>query len=112
MSFGTGHHDTTAGVVRQMLLLDFSDKVIHSIKIPVIFYALGVNSWQGFSSNSKKRFSLFLKKIIDKKNIFFTVRNDGSFSQLKSFLDKSLLKKVSVVGDGSFFLDSFKKKKL
>jgi ribosomal protein L11 methyltransferase len=26
MSFGTGHHDTTAGVVREMLLLDFKGK--------------------------------------------------------------------------------------
>lgn len=28
MSFGTGHHDTTSGVVRQMLHLDFKDKVV------------------------------------------------------------------------------------
>lgn len=28
MSFGTGHHDTTAGVVRQMLHLDFKDKIV------------------------------------------------------------------------------------
>jgi ribosomal protein L11 methyltransferase len=28
MSFGTGHHDTTAGVVRQMLSLDFKDKKV------------------------------------------------------------------------------------
>jgi polysaccharide pyruvyl transferase WcaK-like protein len=108
---GGGYLETWVKNKTSSTTLDFSDKVIQSIKIPVIFYALGVNSWQGFSSNSKKRFSLFLKKIIDKKNIFFTVRNDGSFSQLKSFLDKSLLKKVSVVGDGAFFLDSFKKKK-
>lgn len=107
---GGGYLETWVKNKTSSTTLDFSDEVIQSIKIPVIFYALGVNLWQGFSSSAKKRFSVFLKKIINKKTFFFTVRNDGSFSQLKSFLDKSLLKKVSVVGDGAFFLDSFKKK--
>ena len=59
-----------------------------------IFYSLGVDIGQGYSKNSIRRFNDFLKTIIEQKNLFFCVRNDGSKKALKKVCESKIFSKM------------------
>ena len=67
--------------------IDIELNLLRQLKIPTIFYSLGVDIGQGYSKNSVKRFNDFLKTIIEQENLFFCVRNDGSKKALKKYVN-------------------------
>ena len=83
--------------------IDIELNLLRQLKIPTIFYSLGVDIGQGCSKNSARRFNDFLKTIIEQKNLFFCVRNDGSKKALKRLCESDIFSKIPIMPDGGFF---------
>ena len=83
--------------------IDIQLTLLRELKIPTIFYSLGVDIGQGYTPTSARRFNDFLKVIIEQKNLFFCVRNDGSKNALKKVSESEIFSKIPVMPDGGFF---------
>lgn len=86
--------------------IDLLPEQYRKIRTPIFFNALGVDATQGISMNASKRFPEFLDYVLNTDTCFFSVRNDGSLKELGNFLSPSEIKKVTVLPDAGFFLDT------
>lgn len=82
--------------------LAFPLNLFEQINIPIIFNALGVDDGQGVSVSALDKFTAFLKIINNNPRIFFSVRNDGSYSTLHKYFPDDALTKVFKCPDGGF----------
>ena len=92
--------------------IDINLKDLNSLKVPTLFYSLGVDLGQGYSKKSKERFQKFIGVILEKNNFFFCVRNDGSRKALNEILGEELSSKIPIIPDGGFFTLAEKKKRV
>lgn len=83
--------------------IDISLNLLKSLKVPTIFYSLGVDTGQGYSANTVKRFSAFINELLSRKDIFVCVRNDGSSKALTELLGPKVSCLIPTMPDGGFF---------
>lgn len=86
--------------------IDISMKRLSQLKVPTIFFALGVDTGQGYSQQSAQRFTAFMMAIMERPNFFICVRNDGSKNALCEVLGEQFAALIPVIPDGGFFADS------
>ncbi len=83
--------------------IDISLSRLSNIKVPTIFYSLGVDIGQGYTDKTAERFNRFMKAVLERENMFVCVRNDGSSKALNIVLSSQIAEKIPVMPDGGFF---------
>lgn len=85
--------------------IDISPNRLAKLKVPTMFFALGVDTGQGYSAESAKRFNAFMATILERRNVFVCVRNDGSTRALHELLGDATAACIPTMPDGGFFAD-------
>lgn len=83
--------------------IDLTIESLNKIKIPIIFNALGVDGYKGYSNNTLEKFENFINSCYSKNNIFLSVRNDGSYDQLVDLFGEKFASKFDNIADFGFF---------
>lgn len=86
--------------------IDISETMFRKIKIPIIFYALGVDIGQGYTEKSVQRFRNFMDLLNSSDRVLISVRNDGAMKNLKEIVGSAYAEKVYQVPDGGFFVQT------
>jgi polysaccharide pyruvyl transferase WcaK-like protein len=86
--------------------IDIAPERLARLRVPTLFFALGVDTGQGFSEQSALRFNAFMATILERPNLFACVRNDGSTRALHEVLGDSTARCIPTMPDGGFFADS------
>ncbi len=85
--------------------IDITPKRLAKLNVPTLFFALGVDTGQGYSAQSAQRFNDFMLTALDRRNFFVCVRNDGSTKALREVLGDKTAEQILTMPDGGFFAD-------
>lgn len=83
--------------------IDISPERLRRLKVPTAFYALGVDTGQGYTTQSANRFRGFMCDVLERSDMFVSVRNDGSRIALQEVLGTSMAARIPTMPDGGFF---------
>lgn len=83
--------------------IDISPERLRRLKVPTVFHALGVDVGQGYTEQSATRFKSFMASVLERSDMFVSVRNDGSTRALQEVLGNSLAARIPTMPDGGFF---------
>lgn len=83
--------------------IDISSERLKRLKVPTLFHALGVDIGQGYTEQSASRFKAFMSSVLERPDMFVTVRNDGSTRALHEVLGSTLASRIPTMPDGGFF---------
>jgi polysaccharide pyruvyl transferase WcaK-like protein len=84
--------------------IDISPDRLHRLKVPTVFHALGVDIGQGYTEQSAARFRSFMGTVLDRSDMFVSVRNDGSTQALQEVFGSTLATQIPTLPDGGFFV--------
>jgi polysaccharide pyruvyl transferase WcaK-like protein len=85
--------------------IDITPERLAKLKVPTLFFALGVDTGQGYGAQSAQRFNGFMATVLERRNLFACVRNDGSTRALREVLGDHTAARISTMPDGGFFAD-------
>lgn len=85
--------------------IDITPARLAKLKVPTLFFALGVDTGQGYSAQSARRFNAFVATILERRDLFACVRNDGSNRALREVLGDATAARIPIMPDGGFFAD-------
>lgn len=85
--------------------IDITPERLAKLKVPTLFFALGVDTGQGYSAQSVQRFKGFMATIMERRDLFACVRNDGSTRALRELLGEQTAVGIPTMPDGGFFAD-------
>ena len=85
--------------------IDISPEHLAKLKVPTLFFALGVDTGQGYSDQSAQRFNSFMATVLERRDLFACVRNDGSSRALREVLNAQISAHFVTMPDGGFFAD-------
>lgn len=88
--------------------LNISNETLDKIKTPILFHGVGCDITKGVTEKTIKKFRLFLDRLVNDKNIFVSVRNEGSFEAIETLFGNRFEQKICCVPDGAFFLETQK----
>lgn len=83
--------------------IDITPERLAALTVPTIFYALGVDTGQGYSTAAATRFRDLIDTVLGHKNMFVCVRNDGSSKALNEVLGQRYAQAIPAMPDGGFF---------
>lgn len=83
--------------------IDIAPDVLAALSVPTLFYALGVDTGQGYTETTVSRFRAFLATLLERDNMFVCVRNDGSSRALTELVSSQVADIVPMMPDGGFF---------
>lgn len=86
--------------------IDIAPDKFAMLTVPTAFYALGVDTGQGYTDQTASRFRAFVTSIMSRKTMFVCVRNDGSSLALHEVLGQEMARQIPVMPDGGFFAAS------
>jgi polysaccharide pyruvyl transferase WcaK-like protein len=85
--------------------LPFSIPEIESITIPIFMNSVGVDDGQGIGKAANENFGDFINYFANRRSNFLSVRNDGSFNVIKTFLSPGNWVKCYEIPDHAFFTE-------
>lgn len=85
--------------------IDVTPERLARLIVPTVFFALGVDTGQGYSAQSAQRFSAFMATALGRSDMFVCVRNDGSSHALREVLGEETAARIPTMPDGGFFAD-------
>lgn len=85
--------------------IDIAPERLAKLKVPTLFFALGVDIGQGYSAQSAQRFNAFMSTVLERRDLFACVRNDGSTRALREVLGDQIAAHIPTMPDGGFFAD-------
>lgn len=85
--------------------IDITPERLAKLKVPTLFFALGVDIGQGYSAQSVQRFNAFMATVLERRDLFACVRNDGSTLALREVLGDQTAARIPTMPDGGFFAD-------
>lgn len=83
--------------------IDISLDLFEKLNVPVLFTSIGCIPHKEVPVGNIEKFTRFINAILEKKNARIAVRNDGSWSILKSVLGKEIAAKIPQILDNGFF---------
>ncbi len=86
--------------------IDITVQRLGRLTVPTVFFALGVDTGQGYSQQSVQRFSAFINTVLECPHMFVCVRNDGSHLALREVLGDKVAEQILIMPDGGFFADA------
>lgn len=87
--------------------IDIAPARLRALKVPTLFYSLGVDIGQGYTEQSASRFRAFLETVMSRPEMFVCIRNDGSRKALDQVTGDLYARTIPVVPDGGFFAQGF-----
>ncbi|GHU73788.1 hypothetical protein FACS189413_18420 [Bacteroidia bacterium] len=84
--------------------IDITNEIFAKIKIPVVFYGLGIDPEKGYSNHTLAKFKHFLDFLFTRKNVLVSVRNDGSWDDCKKLLGTKYAEQIYKIPDGGFYV--------
>ena len=87
--------------------IDITPEHLAKLKVPTLFFALGVDTGQGYSEKAITRFAAFIETVLARHDLFVCVRNDGSTRALREVLGEETSSRIPCIPDGGFFADPF-----
>lgn len=84
--------------------IDIEPELFSQLTVPTLFYSLGVDIGQGYTTETAARFKRFMDATLESPRAFVCVRNDGSSRALGTVLGAAYREAVPVMPDGGFFL--------
>jgi len=100
---GGGYFELTVDHTCSGTPIDIEIDILKQIKIPVVFYALGVDVARGVPALRLKKFKTYLEYLMSSENILISVRNDGAMNNIKQLFGDQFLDQIYKVPDGGFF---------
>lgn len=85
--------------------IDITPERLAKLKVPTLFFALGVDTGQGYSIQSAQRFNAFMATVLERRDLFVCVRNDGSTRAMHEVLGEYTASHIPTMPDGGFFAD-------
>jgi polysaccharide pyruvyl transferase WcaK-like protein len=85
--------------------IDITPERLAKLKVPTLFFALGVDIGQGYSAQSAQRFNAFMATVLERRDLFACVRNDGSTRSLREVLGDQTAAHIPTMPDAGFFAD-------
>ncbi|MFS0817754.1 polysaccharide pyruvyl transferase family protein [Lysinibacillus sp. 1P01SD] len=82
---------------------DISEENLKSITKPIFINGIGIDDNKGLNKDNIEKFRKFLYILKEKKNVFFTVRNDGSYEIVKKYFSE-FSSFIHVIPDHGFFV--------
>lgn len=82
--------------------INFSEKLMQNIKIPVLVNGMGYHEYGEVNKKNVEKFKNFLSLITKNKKWFISVRNDGSFKRMQKRYG-NLVDNVLTIPDSGFF---------
>lgn len=83
--------------------IDLDPTDLERIKVPILFYSLGVDTGLGCSEENKQKFYHFLSYCSTNPKIFVSVRNDGALKNINSLFGNMFNDLIVPIPDGGFF---------
>lgn len=83
---------------------DISNELLKNIRVPILINAIGIDDNKGTSKENIEKFKRFLNTLFTCNNVFFTVRNDGSYEIVKKHFPK-YINKITEIPDFGFFIN-------
>lgn len=83
--------------------IDITPERLARLSVPTVFFALGVDTGQGYSESSAQRFRAFMATVLARRDQFVCVRNDGSARALREVLGAAEAARIPTMPDGGFF---------
>lgn len=84
--------------------IDFSKQLINNLCIPVLINTMGYHEFAEVKNDNVIKFKNFLDCIVNNKNWFVSVRNDGSYNRMFNRYD-CLMNGIVAAPDHGFFFD-------
>lgn len=86
--------------------IDIPIEFLKKIKPPILFFSLGFDIHQGYSSENKLKFSIFLDFLTTESKYLVSMRNDGALYNLNLLYGNKYNSKVLAVPDSGIVLSS------
>lgn len=83
--------------------IDIKDEIFDCINTKVLFNGLGCLFTPRSKQKAISKCSRFLEHILPNNNVLFTVRNDGSFQDIKRIVSQDIMSYIHEVPDSGFF---------
>lgn len=83
--------------------IDITIENLKKIKPPILFYGLGADIFNGYTSRTQERFSAFLDYLLNSNKYLICLRNDGAMSNIKTLYGTKYVNRLQIVPDGGFF---------
>lgn len=84
--------------------IDLNPNLLADLKKPLIFNAVGCDSYKGYSDQTIQRFQQFLDTAIGTELVSLSVRNDGSNQHISRLFGDTYNDKVKTIADPGFFV--------
>lgn len=81
--------------------LDFNVDFLNNINVPVLVNAMGM-SYEKTEKEAIEKFITFIEKIADNRKWMLTIRNDGSYENMKQLFDERIMNNIVEVPDNGF----------
>ena len=102
---GGGFFDMKISSSQTGTTIDMSESVLKSIKVPIIFYAMGCNQMWDPDRECADKFRHFLDALFQRKNCLISVRNDGSLEVIRDFIGQEYSSRIFEIPDPAFFFE-------
>lgn len=83
--------------------IDISPQHLARLRVPTLFFALGVDTGQGYTDQTAGRFRDFMSTVLSRGDMSVCVRNDGSSKALREVLGAEAAAAIPTMPDGGFF---------
>jgi len=86
--------------------VNIEEKTLDQINTPIIIHGVGCDIAKGATEITINKFEKFLDKLTASENIIVSVRNDGSYKTIRDLYGDKFDKKIHLVPDGAFFMET------
>lgn len=83
--------------------IDIAPELLRRLTVPTLLHSLGVDTGQGYTERSAARFKAFMTTVLERDDMFVSVRNDGSTRALREVLGEAMASRIPMLPDGGFF---------
>lgn len=87
---------------------NISNNLLKDIKVPILINAIGIDDNKGVSKENIEKFRFFLNTLFHYTNVYFSVRNDGSYEIFEKYYPE-YIHKIKEIPDFGFFLNELQK---
>ena len=84
---------------------DFAPDYLTAIDRPVVFYGIGCDATRGIDASAMRRFTQFLDACLDRGNVLFSLRNDGSRALIEEGVGAGYAERMTVIPDGGLYAE-------